>query len=185
MADPDVAPSADSAAAADAVADGVRLAELIAALPLSRGSIFELVKALGIETTKGPGPGGRGRVAWLSGADAERLEDAAREVDAGRRRISDYAAGLSVSPPTPPTLPTVPSTASADSADGADLLQRMEAADRALVTGFPLSTAELCWIIGARPGGPVVVRGGLRADRLARNVWRLSAVSSESAHPAD
>jgi hypothetical protein len=173
------------AVAVDAQADaGERLSELIDALPLSRGSVFELIKALGVQTIKGPGPGGRGRVAWVSSGDADRLRDAAQEVAASRRKISDYGAALVARPQTPPTLPTVPAAASADSADGAELLQRMEAAARALSTGFPLSTAELVWIIGARPGGPVVVRGGLRADKLARNVWRLSAASPESADPA-
>jgi hypothetical protein len=176
--------SADSAAAADAVPDGVRLAELIESLPLSRGSVFELVKALGIETAKGPGPQGRGRVAWLCAADAHQLTQAAHEVAAGRRRISDFSAALVARPQTPPTLPTLSDAASPDSADGAGLLQRIEAAERAVSTGFPLSTAELAWIIGARPGGPVVVRGGLRAERVARNVWRLSAASPESADPA-
>ena len=49
----------------DVVADGVRLAELVDQLPLSRGSVFELDKVLGITTVKGPGPGGRGRVALV------------------------------------------------------------------------------------------------------------------------
>ncbi len=178
------ADSADTAVSVAAVPDGVRLAELTASLPVSRNTVFELVKALGIETVKGPGPDGRGRVAWISSRDAQALEDAAREVAAGRRRISSFAAGLVPSQQTPQTLPTLPPTPSADSADPAGLLQRMEAAERALSTGFPLSSAELAWIIGARPGGPVVVRGGIRAERLARNVWRLSAASAESADPA-
>ena len=179
--------SADSAATAATVAavpDGVRLAALIDALPLSRGSLFALLRTLGIETLKGPGPNGRGRVAWLSSADADRLTDAAQEVNAGRRKIADFSTALAVSPQTPPPMPTLPAAASADSADGAGLLQRMEAADRAVSTGFPLSTIEATWILGARPGGPVVVRGGLRAERLARNVWRLSAASPDSADPA-
>jgi hypothetical protein len=176
VADPDEALSADSA---DAVADGVRLAELIEALPVSRGSVFELVKALGIETAKGPGPGGRGRVAWLSNADADKLETAAREVAAGRLRISDVGAIVQAQqrPPTPQTATTLP----AASADSADLLRRMEAAERAICTGFPLSTTEVAWIIGARPGAAVVVRGGIRAERQARNVWRLSADSADAA----
>jgi hypothetical protein len=78
---PPSAPSPDSADSADAaspaVVDGVRLAELTASLPVSRGSVFELVKALGIVTVKGPGPEGKGRVAWVSAADAERLAGAA------------------------------------------------------------------------------------------------------------
>ena len=51
MTDPGPLPSADT------VADGVRLAELIEQLPVSRGSVFELVKALGVTTAKGPRPG--------------------------------------------------------------------------------------------------------------------------------
>jgi hypothetical protein len=97
----------DSARAVDAVPDGERLSSLIERLPLSRGSVFELVRALGIETAKGPGPGGRGRVAWLSAADAARLEDAAAKVAAGRLRIADAGGALAPSPQTPPTLRTL------------------------------------------------------------------------------
>lgn len=180
MADADSAQSADSADAADAVLDGVRLAELIESLPVSRGSVFELVKALGIETMKGPGPGGRGRVAWVGSHDADKLEAAAREVAAGRLRIADVGA-IVQRQQTPQAMPTVAPAVSPDSADGDGLLQRIEAAERALRTGFPLSTAEVAWIIGARPGAAVVDRGGIRAERLARNVWRLSAASPDSA----
>ncbi len=177
----------DSARAVDAVPDGERLSSLIERLPLSRGSVFELVKALGIETMKGPGPGGRGRVAWLSAIDAARLEDAAHEVAAGRLRIADAGGALAHSPQTPrtpPTLPTeAPSAGSADSADGAGLLQRIQAAEAAARFGFPLSTAEVAWILGAKPGAAVVTRAGLRAERMARNVWRSK--SAESADSGD
>lgn len=178
----------DSAPVVDAVPDGERLASLIERLPLSRGSVFELIKALGIETEKGPGPGGRGRVAWLNANDAARLEDAAREVAAGRLRIADAGGALATAPQRPPTpgspqtLPIEAPAASSDSADGAGLLDRIAAAEGAMRLGFPLSTAEVGWILGARPGGPVVTRAGLQAERLARNVWRLrSAASGESA----
>ena len=182
--------SPDSAAAVDAVEalpDGVRLAELVEALPLSRGSVFELVKALGIITAKGPGPGGKGRVAWLTGADADRVRRAAHEVAAGRLRIADVG-GMVHRPQTPPTLATLqeaPSPDSAAAADPAALLQRMEAADRALRTGFPLTTAEVALILGVRPGGPVVARAGIVAHRIARNVWRLAAASPDSPDPAE
>jgi hypothetical protein len=33
--------------------------------------------------------------------------------------------------------------------------------------------------MGARPGAPLVERGGLTARRLARNVWKLSRSSDE------
>jgi hypothetical protein len=54
------------------------------------------------------------------------------------------------------------------------LRQRLEITDLAIRTGAPLSTAEVAQLMGARPGAPVVERGGLRARRLGRNVWKLS-----------
>ena len=58
--------------------------------------------------------------------------------------------------------------------DVGSLRQRLELTDLALRTGAPLSTAEVTFLLGARPGGEAVERGGLRAQRLSRNVWRLS-----------
>jgi hypothetical protein len=60
------------------------------------------------------------------------------------------------------------------SADLASLKQRLELTELALKTGAPLSTAEVTVLLGARPGGTVVERGGLRARRISRNVWKLS-----------
>ena len=60
------------------------------------------------------------------------------------------------------------------SCDVASLRQRLELTDLALRTGAPLSTAEVTYLMGARPGGEAVERGGLRARRLSRNVWKLS-----------
>ncbi len=169
---------------ASAVVDGVRLAELVDQLPLSRGSVFELVKVLGITTTKGPGPGGRGRVAWVNTGDADRLADAAARVDRGEVRIADLAGGLQ-RPPTRQTLQTAPVAASAHSADPADagaFLARLEAAERAIRSGLGLTTAEAAWILGVRPGGSPVTRGGITATRTGWNCWRLqSAASAESA----
>jgi hypothetical protein len=34
--------------------------------------------------------------------------------------------------------------------------------------------------MGARPGAAVVQRGGLRARRLSRNVWKLSRAGDDS-----
>lgn len=58
--------------------------------------------------------------------------------------------------------------------DVAALRQRLELTQLALQTGAPLSTAEVTYIMGARPGSADVERGGLRARRLSRNVWKLS-----------
>lgn len=59
-------------------------------------------------------------------------------------------------------------------ADLAVLRQRLELTQLALQTGAPLSTAEVTQLLGARPGAAVVERGGLKARRVARNVWKLS-----------
>lgn len=163
----------------------MRLAELIEGLPLSRGSVFELIKALGITTVKGPGPGGRGRVAWVGAAEADRLADAAARVNRGEVRIADLAGGLQRRP-TQQTLQTAPAPASAYSAASADpapFLARLEAAERAIASGLGLSTAEVAWILGVKPGAAVVVRGGIKATRTGWNCWRLQ--SADSGDPAD
>ncbi|SBO42573.1 hypothetical protein [Cyanobium sp. NIES-981] len=67
------------------------------------------------------------------------------------------------------------------SADLAALRQRLELVNLALQTGAPLSTAEVTVLLGARPGASVVERGGLRARRLSRNVWKLS--KAETSNP--
>lgn len=64
-------------------------------------------------------------------------------------------------------------------ADLAALRQRLELVQLALDTGAPLSTAEVSQLLGARPGAAEVQRGGLRARRLGRNVWRLSRIGAE------
>jgi hypothetical protein len=65
--------------------------------------------------------------------------------------------------------------------DVAALRQRLELTSLALQTGAPLSTAEVTYLLGARPGGADVERGGLRARRISRNVWKLSEGKGASA----
>jgi hypothetical protein len=59
------------------------------------------------------------------------------------------------------------------------LRQRLELVDLALRTSAPLTTAEVAHLMGARPGSPVVERGGLVARRQSRNVWILARTSEE------
>jgi len=162
--------SADSAASVD----GVRLAELIEQLPLSRGSVFELIKALGIVTVKGPGPDGRGRVAWLNSTDADRIADAASRVDRGEVRISDLAGSLQTRQ-TQQTSISTPSAHSADSADPSPFIARLEAAERAIRSGLGLTTAEVTWVLGVRPGSSPITRAGITATRTGWNCWLLES----------
>jgi len=61
--------------------------------------------------------------------------------------------------------------------DPGALRNRLELTNLALKTGAPLSTAEVTYLMGARPGAAVVERGGLKARRVSRNVWKLSQSS--------
>ena len=64
----------------------------------------------------------------------------------------------------------------------ADLLalrQRLELTDLAIKTSAPLTTAEVTQLLGARPGSANTERGGLRARRISRNVWKLTRSDSQ------
>ncbi len=60
------------------------------------------------------------------------------------------------------------------------LRQRLELISLAIQTGAPLSTIEVTYLLGARPGSAKTERGGLLAKRISRNVWKLSQVGQES-----
>jgi hypothetical protein len=154
--------STDSAASVD----GVRLGDLAEELPVGRSSLFELLKALKITTAKGPGADGKGRVAWVSDANAKRLRAAALAVSSGERKIADFSSAIS--PQTPQTIKRPPST------DASPFLQRLEAAERAVSSGLGLTTAETAWILGVLPGSSPVTRGGITATRTSKNCWKLS-----------
>ncbi|KGG16413.1 MULTISPECIES: hypothetical protein [unclassified Prochlorococcus] len=55
-----------------------------------------------------------------------------------------------------------------------NLRQRLELIDLATKTGAPLSTSEVKYLLGAKPGSSKTERGGLLAQRISRNVWKLS-----------
>ncbi|KZR86838.1 hypothetical protein MITS9509_00781 [Synechococcus sp. MIT S9509] len=60
------------------------------------------------------------------------------------------------------------------------LRQRLELTSLAVDSGAPLTTAEVTYLLGARPGTESVERGGLTARRVSRNVWRLSRMDDSS-----
>ena len=73
-------------------------------------------------------------------------------------------------------LPWLPSQKEDKSQTLHQLRQRLELTSLALQTGAPLSTAEVTFLLGARPGTESVERGGLSAKRVSRNVWRLTKI---------
>jgi hypothetical protein len=129
------------------------------------------MKVLGIETEKAAAPGSRVPVSYLSADDQARMDAAAARI-AGGTPLSALAAALA------------PRSAAGESVDDQEttaqppgpelLLARLEVAERAIRTGAPLSTMEVSWILGARPGASTVTRGRITATRHSRNVWSLS-----------
>ena len=57
---------------------------------------------------------------------------------------------------------------------------RLELIDLAIKTGAPISTAEVSFLMGAKPGKSRVERGGLIAIKVSRNVWKIAKNSSEN-----
>ena len=67
-----------------------------------------------------------------------------------------------------------------DAADSLrQLRQRLELTALAIETGAPLTTAEVSILLGAKPGSESVERGGLKAKRVSRNVWRLTRLNAD------
>jgi len=64
-----------------------------------------------------------------------------------------------------------------DKANLKNLRDRLELTQLAINTGAPLTTSEVTALIGAKPGKSKLVRGGLLATKIARNVWRISKTS--------
>ena len=101
--------------------------------------------------------------------------------------------GLVQAPAPAPTEPAPPHTHhcwhrtagsdgyTGDSADPAPSLARLEAAERAIRSGLGLTTTEVAWILGVRPGSAVVTRGGIQATRTGWNCWRLQSADSGDA----
>ena len=61
-----------------------------------------------------------------------------------------------------------------------NLRDRLELIELAIKTGAPISTAEVSFLIGAKPGKSRVERGGLVAIKVSRNVWKIAKNSNEN-----
>ncbi len=62
------------------------------------------------------------------------------------------------------------------------LRQRLETTALAIETGAPLTTAEVSQLLGARPGSTKAKRGGLIAERISRNVWKLTKADKDNSY---
>ncbi len=71
---------------------------------------------------------------------------------------------------------------SGEKADLHLLRQRLELTALAIETGAPLTTSEVTQLLGAKPGSAKTERGGLIAQRISRNVWRISKGNQNSTY---
>jgi len=61
-----------------------------------------------------------------------------------------------------------------------NLRDRLELVDLAIKTGAPLSTAEVSFLLGAKPGKSKIERAGLVAIKVSRNVWKIAKNNNEN-----
>ena len=142
---------------------------------VARATAFRLLKVAGITPGRMKVPTSRAPISVISADQAAALDALAAQLRNGRT-----LAQLEASATTALAARPGPSQTTADDpgpsclpVDSSALLARLEAGERAIATGLPLTTAEIAWLIGARPGGAVVHRGGITATRHGRNCWTL------------
>jgi hypothetical protein len=151
--------------------DGMRLSTWIASAPISRATTYQLLQLLQITPGKARVPGSRAEVAMLSREQVAALDQAAARMDNGAT-LSQLATALA---PVRAVEVSADDPQTDDPSVAEGLLQRLQAGELAMRTGLPLSSAEVRWLLGARPGGAEVRRGRVKATRHARGVWSLSA----------
>lgn len=141
-----------------------------------RSTAFRLVKLAGLELGRMKVPGTRAPVSALTAEQvaildrlADRLQDGATlpQLEA-ELTAAMVPVELSQVEPVPDGL-----SPSATPIDADALLARLEAGERAIRSGLPLTTSEVAWLLLARPGGDRVTRAGVEAVRHGRNIWQL------------
>jgi hypothetical protein len=156
--------------AIEALPSGQRLSEWIEAAPIGKTAAYELLRALGITPGKARFPGSAAAVSVLSAEQLVIMDRAAEQVAAGRS-IADLTAII--------TRPRTAVNTTDEAQVGEGLLARLEAAERAIRSGFPLTTAEVNWILGPNSGanvGASLTRGRLIATHHKANIWILTRI---------
>lgn len=162
----------------DATPDGLRLSAWWESRGISRATAQRMLHASGITPGRARVPGARSPVAFLSAEQLAQLDAMAARM-AGGATVAE-AAGAALSRPEPARAPARASQPEpAQGGDQASLSQlealalRARACQALLSTGQPVTTAEAAALLLAHPGGDRVVAGGLVAERIGRNRWRI------------
>ncbi len=157
--------------------DSLPLSDWYDSRGVPRSTAFKLVRIAGLELGRVKVPGTRALVAALNAeqtAVMDRLADRWRDGATLPQLQAEFTTalavpdGLSQAEPVPDGL-----SPSAPAIDADALLARLEAGERAIRSGLPLTTSEVAWLLLARPGGDRVTRAGVEAVRHGRNIWQL------------
>ena len=160
-----------------ATLDSLPLTDWYEARGVPRSTAFKMVRIAGLELGRVKLPGTRALVAALTAEQRQvmdRLADRWCDGATLPQLQAEFTAalvpsdGLSQAEPVPDGL-----SPSAPPIDAGALLSRLEAGERAIRSGLPLTTSEVAWLLLARPGGDRVSRAGVEAIRHGRNVWQL------------
>ncbi|TWB87699.1 hypothetical protein FB106_12034 [Synechococcus sp. Ace-Pa] len=165
-----------------AVLDGMQLSAWWESRAVPRSTAFKLVKIAGIEPGKVRAEGSRSPVSFLDQGQVEALDALHRQLQNGATLAQLEGALTTLRRPEPAQDINPAPLPEEASAMAQAVLSRLKAGRLALETGLPLTTAEVGWLLGARPGGDSVARGRAIARRLARNVWTLEPSKDDSGH---
>lgn len=148
----------------------VRFSSWYESRKLSRSTAFRLLSISGIEPEKRRVEGSRSPVSFLTDHQKQVMDHLAFELERGKTMAeleTRITKAQDVS--SPPESPM-------EEASPAVLVQRLQVLDLAQATGLGLSTAEIAWVLGVRPGSSSFVRGRVRVDRQSRNCWTVQVV---------
>jgi len=142
---------------------------------IARATAFRLVKMAGIKPEPLKVPTSRAPVSGITSEQVAILDQLAQRLQDGAtlsRLEAELSTAIVAASSPAETVSDDPGPVAA-AMDAGPLLARLEAGERAIRTGLPLSTPEVTWILGARPGGDRVTRAGVEAIRHGRNCWQL------------
>jgi hypothetical protein len=159
----------------------MRLSDWWESRGLSRSTAFQLVAFAQLQPSKARTAGSRAPVSYLSEDQVQVLDQLADQFRNGATMAQIGAQALAVQNHPEPASDDGGATAGTQVPPTPEaLLTRLQALQLATATGAPLSTAEVAWLLGARPGAAVVTRGRVIAQRQGRNVWSLSTDPKQS-----
>jgi hypothetical protein len=169
----------DTSAAIEALPSGQRLSEWIEAAPIGKTASYELLKALGITPAKARFPGSAAAVSLLTPQQVAIMNAAAEQVAAGRS-IAELTA-ITARPRTTANATDEAQGSETSVPDRTELLARMDLAERAMASGFPLTTVEVTWILGGPPGakvGATVSHGRIAVTHHGTSEWSLARIEA-------